>query len=54
MTGNKNLTFRQVMRRADLTTAVLKTLLLGMVGLWVKRRFGFGVVKTLLDIVLEW
>lgn len=43
LSQNKDLTFRQVMRRADRTTAILKTCVLGIIGIWVKRRFGLIV-----------
>ena len=48
LSQNIDMTFREVMRRADMTTAFLKTVVLGGIGLWVKRRFGFGYLKTLL------
>ena len=47
LSQNTDLTFRQVMRRADLTTAFLKTLLVGVMGMFVKQRFGFGFLKTM-------
>ena len=47
LSQNTDLTFRQVMRRADLTTALLKTLLVGVMGMFVKQRFGFGFLKTM-------
>ena len=47
LAGNNDLTFRQVMRRADLTTALFKTILVGVLGLLVKQRFGFGFLKAL-------
>ena len=43
LSQNKDLTFRQVMRRADRTTALLKTCVLGIIGLWMKQRFGLKV-----------
>jgi len=46
LSQNTDLTFRQVMRRADLTTAFFQTLLLGG-ALWAKRGFVFGFLKTL-------
>jgi len=39
LSQNNDLSFRQVMRRADLTTAGFKAIALGCVGLFVKRRF---------------
>eukprot|EP00580_Thalassiosira_gravida_P007477 CAMPEP_0201635820 /NCGR_PEP_ID=MMETSP0493-20130528/8207_1 /ASSEMBLY_ACC=CAM_ASM_000838 /TAXON_ID=420259 /ORGANISM="Thalassiosira gravida, Strain GMp14c1" /LENGTH=586 /DNA_ID=CAMNT_0048107831 /DNA_START=109 /DNA_END=1869 /DNA_ORIENTATION=+ len=48
LSQNKDLTFRQVMKRADLTTALFKTILVGGFGFWVNQRFGFGFLKALL------
>ena len=47
---DSNLTFRQVMRRADMTTAGLKATALACAGLYVKRRFGFGFLGKILGI----
>jgi 2-polyprenyl-6-methoxyphenol hydroxylase-like FAD-dependent oxidoreductase len=47
LSQNEKLTYRQVMRRADLTTAVFKTIFLGVFGLLVKQRFGFGFLEAL-------
>ena len=44
---DSSLTFRQVMRRADMTTAGLKATALACVGLYMKRRFGFGFLSTI-------
>ena len=45
------LTFRQVMRRADLTTAFFKVMVVGGLGLWVRQRFGFGFLKTVFGVM---
>ena len=47
LSQNEKLTYRQVMRRADLTTAVFKAIFLGVFGLLMKQRFGFGFLKAL-------
>lgn len=43
LSQNKDLTFRQVMKRADRTTALLKTCLVGIIGIWMKQQFGLKV-----------
>lgn len=48
LSTNPNLTYRQVMRRADRTTALLKTAVLGALGVWIKQRYGFGFLATMM------
>lgn len=51
LSQNMDLTFRQVMRRADRTTAILKSCLVGIIGLWMKQRFGLNSMSSLKSIV---
>ena len=45
LTQMPELTFRQVMRRADLTTALFKAIIVGVLGVWIRQRFGFGFLS---------
>lgn len=45
LSQDPKLTFRQVMRKADLTTVTIKAILFGVLGLLLKRRFGLHVPK---------
>lgn len=47
LSQNKDLTFRQVMNRADRSTALLKTILLAGLALWTKKRFGLSLFHSL-------
>mmetsp|Transcript_27508 Transcript_27508/g.40975 ORF Transcript_27508/g.40975 Transcript_27508/m.40975 type:complete len:564 (+) Transcript_27508:1180-2871(+) len=47
LSQNEDLTFREVMRRADRTTALLKTIVLAGLTLWAKRRFGLALFRAL-------
>ena len=46
LSQNRDLTFRQVMRKADRTTALLKTSVLAVVMLLVEKRFGLGLFRA--------
>ena len=46
LSQNKELTFRQVMNRADRSTAVLKTLFITGVAFWAKKRFGLNLFSA--------
>ena len=47
LSQNQDLTFRQVMNRADRTTALLKTMLLSGLAFWAKKRFGLTLFGAL-------
>ncbi len=51
LSQDENLTFRQVMRRADRTTLLLKMMVLGWVGFWAKRRFGLDLVGAFMKAI---
>jgi len=44
LSQNSDLTFRQVMRRADRTTAVLYSMVIGLFGMLLKQRFGWNLL----------
>lgn len=46
LSQNADLTFRQVMNRADRTTALIKTLLLAGLSVWAKKRFGLALFRS--------
>jgi kynurenine 3-monooxygenase len=47
LSQNAELTFKQVMTRADRSTALIKTVLLAGVWLWAKKRFGLALFQAL-------
>ncbi|KAL7441990.1 hypothetical protein ACHAXM_008194 [Skeletonema potamos] len=47
LSQNKDLTFRQVMSRADRSTALLKTILFAGLALWARKRFGLSLFHSL-------